>query len=127
MRHIMKETRDIILRLIKIRQAERLTNNKGMSADDIQKLRDFILENRRRVPPFALSHFDRLEASGGRGIAAIENGKCSFCGTPVPKDELDYLEKAKNIGVCDHCYAFLYIPDDDCKIGDFFENLLKSE
>ena len=122
----MKHTEDIILRLLRIRRARALSERHDMSAENVQILRDFILENRRQVPSFALLHFDRLEASGKRGVAVVKDGRCSFCSTPLPPDELDYLEKNRNIGVCDKCYAFLYMPDARFEPDDFFEKLLLS-
>ncbi|MFR6032003.1 MAG: hypothetical protein ACLUKN_01760 [Bacilli bacterium] len=50
-------------RLLKIRKARKLSESPIMSEENVQKLRDFIIENRRQIPSFALSHFDRLEAS----------------------------------------------------------------
>ena len=121
----MNNTRDIILRFIKIRQAVLLSERKDMSNDNVQKLRDFILENRRQIPPFALAHFDRLEASGKSGIAEIENGRCCCCGTKISDEELKYLKDAKSIGVCDNCYAFIYNPSEECNVSKFFEDFLK--
>lgn len=123
----MKHTEDIILGLLRIREARRLSESPLMSEENVQILRDFIIENRRQIPSFALSHFDRLEAGGKSGLAAIVDGKCAFCGTPVPPDEIDYLEKNKNIGVCDGCFCFIYIPDGNFKDDDFFERLLNKK
>ena len=120
----MRHTEDIIQRLLRIRKAAALSESPSMSEDDIQKLRDFIIENRRQIPPFALSHFDRLEASGKRGIAHIEGKKCSACGAEIADDEIEYLVKNKNIGVCDNCFAFIYMPDDQYKDDGFFNRLL---
>ena len=93
----------------------------------VQILRDFIIENRRQIPSFALSHFDRLEACGMRGLAAVKDGKCSACGAPVPPDEIEYLEKNKNIGVCDGCFCFLYLDDEKFHDDDFFARLLNKK
>lgn len=120
----MKHTEDIILRLLRIRRARILSERADMSADEVQILRDCILENRRHVPSFALSHFDRLEASGLCGVAEIRDGKCSACGASVPADEVDFLEKNRSIGVCEKCYAFVYIPDPMFEPDDFFKKLL---
>lgn len=122
----MKHTEDIILKLLRIRRARILSERADMSADDVQKLRDFILDCRRQIPSFALSHFDRLEASGKYGVAKAENGKCSACGAVLPDDEIEYLEKNRNIGVCEKCYAFVYMPDEAFEPDDFFEKLLRS-
>jgi len=82
------------------------------------------MENRRQVPSFALSHFDRLEAAGKSGLAKVVEGKCEACGAEVPPDEVSYLKKNRNIGVCDGCYAFLYMPDEKFEDSGFFEDLL---
>lgn len=80
----VKHTEDIVLRLLRIREARRLSESPLASSEDVQVLRSFIIENRRQIPSFALSHFDRLEAGGTPGLAAVENGRCSSCGTAVP-------------------------------------------
>ncbi len=123
----MKHTEDIILRLLRIREARRLSESPLASSEDVQILRDFIIENRRQIPSFALSHFDRLEAGGTPGIAAVENGRCSSCGAAVPADEIEYLDRNKNIGVCDGCFCFLYLPDEKFCDGGFFKRLLRAE
>lgn len=120
----MKHTEDIIIRLLKIREASKLSESPIMSKDNVQKLRDFIIENRRQVPSFALSHFDRIEASGKSGLAEVVNGRCSACDAAIPPDEIDYLEKNRNIGVCESCFAFTYIPEDKYDFKDFFEKFL---
>ena len=120
----MRHTEDIIQRLLRIRKAASLSESPSMSEEDVQTLRDFIIENRRQIPPFALSHFDRLEASGKKGIAEVVDKKCSACGAPVAEDEIEYLVKNKNIGVCDNCFAFIFMPDDQYKDDGFFNRLL---
>jgi len=120
----MKHTEDIIQKLLKIRKARELSESPIMSADNVQKLRDFIMENRRQIPSFALSHFDRLEASGKSGIAEVVDNKCAACGCAVPSDEIEYLTKNRNIGVCDNCYAFLYIRDPNFDLDGFFKDFL---
>ena len=123
----VKHTEDIVLRLLRIREARRLSESPLASSEDVQVLRSFIIENRRQIPSFALSHFDRLEAGGTPGLAAVENGRCSSCGTAVPADEIEYLEKNKNIGVCDGCFCFLYLPDEKFCDDGFFKRLLHKE
>ncbi len=120
----MKHTEDIIQRLLRIRKARNLSESPSMSEDDVQVLRDFIIENRRQVPPFALSHFDRLEASGKMGLAEVVDKKCAACGAKIADDEIDYLLKNKNIGVCDNCFAFIYMPDEKFNDNGFFQKLL---
>lgn len=100
----VKHTEDIVLRLLRIREARRLSESPLASSEDVQVLRSFIIENRRQIPSFALSHFDRLEAGGTPGLAAVENGRCSSCGTAVPRTKSNILKK-QNIGVCDGCFA----------------------
>ena len=120
----MKETRNIILRLIRIKEAVRLSEQKGMNPDDVQVLRDFILENRRQIPSFALAHFDRLEASGKSGISKVEDGKCSSCKSDISEAEKEYLKEG-SIGVCNNCYSFLYEHSEDFEIRDFFDKFLE--
>ena len=123
----MKHTEDIILRLLRIREARRLSESPLASDDDVQILRDFIIENRRQIPSFALSHFDRLEAGGTSGLSEVVDGKCASCGKSVPADEIEYLEKNKNIGVCEGCFCFLYLPDEKFADDGFFRRLLNKE
>ena len=120
----MKHTEDIIIKLLQIRQARKLAESNVMSDEDIQKLRDLITSNRRQIPTFALSHFDRLEASGKSGLAEAKYGKCSACGAEIDADEIEYLKKNRNIGVCDNCFAFIYIPDEKFDVSAFFKELL---
>ena len=120
----MKHTEDIIIKLLQIRKARKLSESGTMSDDDIQKLRDLIVENRRQIPSFALSHFDRLENSGGSGLAEVHNDKCSACGANIAAEEIDYLKKNKNIGVCDNCFAFVYMPDEKYQVDSFFKSYL---
>ncbi len=120
----MRHTEDIIVRLLRIREARKLCDSHLLSDDDIQTLRDFIAENRRQIPAFALAHFDRLESSGKSGLAKVVDGKCSACSTEVPQDEIVYLKKNRNIGVCDSCYAFLYMPDEKFEESGYVRHLI---
>ena len=118
----MKHTEDIILKLLQIRRARKLAESGVLSADDVQKLRELIADNRRHIPAFALSHFDRLEAAGKSGLAEVRDGKCAACGAEIPEDEIEYLRKNKNIGVCDNCFAFVFMPDEKYNLDKFFGN-----
>ena len=120
----MKHTEDIIVKLLQIRQARKLIDSNVMSDDDIQKLRDLIANNRRQIPSFALSHFDRLESDGKSGLAEVAGGKCSACGAEIDADEIEYLRKNRNLGVCDNCFAFTYIPDSQFDVSAFFKDFL---
>ena len=124
---LVKHTEDIIFRMTRIRQARILSESPTMTSDDIEILRSFIMENRQQIPAFALSHFDRLEASGGKGIAEIIDGKCSACGASVPEDEIEFLNKNKNIGVCDGCFCFIHLPNEKFNDDGFFKRLLNKE
>ncbi len=106
----MRNTEEIIAALLEIREARKLCKDKTLSPDDVQKLRDFIAVNRRKVPAFAMSHFDRLETPGRSGLAEVRNDRCSACGAPLARGEKERLLKTRGIGVCDGCYAFLYLP-----------------
>ena len=114
------------MKLLRIRQAVKLSESPLMSEEKVQILRDFIINNRRQIPSFALAHFDRLEASGKMGIAEVVDKKCSACGARISDDEIAYLQKNKNIGVCDNCFAFIYM-DGQKFAGDdeFFADLLR--
>ena len=114
----MKHTEDIIVKLLQIRQARKLIDSNVMSDDDIQKLRDLIANNRRQIPSFALSHFDRLESDGKSGLAEVAGG------AEIDADEIEYLRKNRNIGVCDNCFAFTYIPDSQFDVSAFFKDFL---
>jgi len=120
----MKHTEDIIVRLLQIRKARELSESNALSGDDVEKLRGLIIENRRQIPSFALSHFDRIEASGKPGLAEIVDCKCSACGARIADEEIEYLKKNRNIGVCDGCFAFTYMPDANFDIDGFFKDFL---
>ena len=66
----------------------------------------------------------RLENSGACGVAEVVDGKCAACGAKISEDEIDYLRKNKNIGVCDNCFAFIYMPDEKFNDDGFFDKLL---
>ena len=70
----MKHTEDIIVKLLQIREARKLAESNVMSDEDTEKLRDLIAANRRQIPSFALSHFDRLESDGKSGLAEVVDG-----------------------------------------------------
>ena len=122
----MRQTEDIIQKLLRIRKARELSEQPQMSEEEVEALREFIIENRRQLTHFAMSHFDRLEASGKMGIAEVVDKKCSACGARISDDEIAYLQKNKNIGVCDNCFAFIYM-DGQKFAGDdeFFADLLR--
>ncbi len=106
----MTQTEKTIQDLLRIRELQKLMQRRGLSADEIDAYRAEEEELRRRIPPFVIEHFDRLEESGKPGIADIgENGTCSACGAKIPESEIEYIKKNRNIGVCDSCFAFLYI------------------
>ena len=120
----MKHTEDIIVKLLQIREARKLAESNVMSDEDTEKLRNLIAANRRQIPSFALSHFDRLESDGKSGLAEVANGKCAACGAEISADEIEYLEKNRNIGVCDNCFAFIYMPDEKYNVADSVKKFL---
>ncbi len=123
----MKHTEDIILKLLQIRAARKLAESGTMSDENLQKLRELIAENRRQVPSFALAHFDRLESAGQSGLAETVDGKCKACGADIAEEEIEYLKKNKNIGVCDSCFAFVYMPNENYDLKSFFKDFLSSQ
>lgn len=123
-KRLMNNSEDVIRRLLRIKEATRLSESPLMSEDNVQKLRGFIMENRMQIPSFALAHFDRMEASGKPGIAEITNGECSACHAKIPSEELEFLKTNTSIGVCDSCYAFIYLPEEKFAAADFFKHLL---
>jgi len=120
----MRETSQIVLMLAKIRKAKELYESPNISQQDALKLREFEREERLAVPNYALAHFDRIEALGTAGIAAVIDGKCSSCGTSINQDELDYLT-TNNIGVCEKCFAYTYKPNPKIDLDKFFKEYLK--
>lgn len=121
----MNRTEDIIRAMLRLRRARRLAESPLMSPENVEILRNFIIETRRKIPAFALSHFDRIEASGKSGLSKVENGRCCGCGAKVSEDEIESMSKNRNIGVCDNCFGFLYADVPALDDSDsFFETLL---
>ena len=116
----MKHTEDIVVKLLQIRRANKLMASGKISGDNSKRLALYIAELKEQTPPLALSHFERLENAGKSGIAEVVNGRCSACGAKLADDELEYLKD--NIGVCDKCFAFTFLPDKKFDVSAFLKD-----
>ena len=113
---------EIIRKLLMIKKAERLLETEK-DRERRERVSELIMELERDIPPLVLAHIVRLEAMERPGFSEVKDGKCASCGTEVPADEYEYLRR-ENIGVCDKCFAFLYVPNPELEDdGGLFESL----
>ena len=68
---------------------------------------------RKRIPTSILGHYDRLRARGKQGVAAVRNGVCGACHLQLPRGVVLHMQGAHEMGVCDHCGAFIYLPEPE--------------
>ena len=66
---------------------------------------------RKRIPTSILGHYDRLRVRGKQGVAAVSNGVCGACHLQLPRGVVLHMQGAHEMGVCDHCGAFIYLPE----------------
>jgi predicted nucleic acid-binding Zn-ribbon protein len=68
---------------------------------------------RAPLPTSILHHYDKRIARGKLGIAAVRGGICGACYLGLPSGRLaDLRRNPKELSVCDHCGAFIYLAED---------------
>lgn len=73
---------------------------------------------RARIPKPILRHYDRLCASGKKGVAILSNQVCTGCHMRVPVAvELD-LKRGEDVRLCDYCGRYLCLPEIADPEGD---------
>jgi predicted nucleic acid-binding Zn-ribbon protein len=72
-----------------------------------------IEELRKRIPTSILGHYDRLRLRGKVGVAPVHNDVCGACHLHIPKGVVVHLQGSHEMGVCDNCGAFIYVPQSD--------------
>lgn len=70
-----------------------------------------IAELRAQIPPPILGHYDRLSASGKKGVAAVRNQVCTGCHVQVPRATVIHLMHGEDLQICDNCGCYLYLPE----------------
>lgn len=68
---------------------------------------------RKRIPTSILGHYDRLRVRGKQGVAAVRNGVCGACHLQLPRGVVLHMQGAHEMGVCDHCGAFIYLAEPE--------------
>jgi len=68
---------------------------------------------RKRIPDSILGHYDRLRVRGKQGVAAVRNGVCGACHLQLPRGSVLHMEGAHEMGVCDHCGAFVFLAEPE--------------
>ncbi len=81
--------------------AERLSNHNTFQT---------IEELRGRIPTSILSHYDRLRMRGKQSVAPVCNNVCGACHLQISKGAILRLQGSGEMGVCDNCSAFIYVP-----------------
>ena len=69
-------------------------------------------ELRAKIPPPILAHYDRLQAQGKKGLAAVRNQVCTGCHIHVPRALVLNLMRDNDIQVCENCGRYLYLPEE---------------
>jgi hypothetical protein len=70
-----------------------------------------IAELRGKIPPQIIAHYDRLQARGKKGVAAIRNQVCTGCHMRVPIGVVATLMHDTDIQICESCGRYLYLSD----------------
>jgi predicted nucleic acid-binding Zn-ribbon protein len=83
------------------------------SAPEYTECKKKIRQIRAPLPTSILLHYDQRVARGKLGIAAVSGGVCGACYLGLPSGRLaDLRRNPKELNVCDHCGAFIYMPED---------------
>jgi predicted nucleic acid-binding Zn-ribbon protein len=72
-----------------------------------------IQELRKRIPTSILGHYDRLRTRGKESIAAVRRDVCGACHLQLPRGVVLHLQGSHEMGICDHCSAFIYVPEPE--------------
>ena len=76
---------------------------------EMQKLRE-------KVPAPILAHYERLVSRGKKGVAIARKGVCSECHLRITGAKLVTLAYSDEVQLCDNCFRYLYLPEDE-RIG----------
>ncbi len=70
-----------------------------------------IEELRKGIPTSILSHYDRLRLRGKESVAPVRRDICGACHLQIPRGVVLHLQGSNEMGICDHCSAFIYVPE----------------
>jgi hypothetical protein len=73
---------------------------------EIQKLR-------KKIPTSILGHYDRQRLRGKKSFAPVCNKVCGACYLQIPKATVLHMQETREMGVCDNCGAFIYLPEPE--------------
>jgi predicted nucleic acid-binding Zn-ribbon protein len=74
-----------------------------------------ILKLRAKIPGAILSHYDRLCASGKKGVALLRDQICTGCHLRVPLGVVLELKHGEDIRLCENCTRYLYLPREEAE------------
>jgi predicted nucleic acid-binding Zn-ribbon protein len=72
-----------------------------------------IQELRKRIPTSILGHYDRLRLRGKESVAPVRRDVCGACHLQIPRGVVLHLQGSHDMGICDHCSAFIYVPETE--------------
>jgi len=68
---------------------------------------------RTKIPAPVLAHYDRLCASGKKGVALLRHQTCTGCHMSVPLGVVLELKRGEDVRCCDNCGRYLYLREDE--------------
>lgn len=109
----MNQAASITRSLIDLARLEAELRKLSESAPEYEECKKKIKRIRAPLPTSILLHYDQRVARGKLGIAAVSGGVCGACYLGLPSGRLADLRRNPNeLNVCDHCGAFIYLPED---------------
>jgi predicted nucleic acid-binding Zn-ribbon protein len=110
---IMNQTQNIMLRLRRLVELERMVAKVPAGGADGKHLADEIESLRDGLPTSILTHHDSFKIRGKPSIAAVNRGICRACHLALPKARVIELRKIPDdLSICDNCGAFIYFSDE---------------
>jgi predicted nucleic acid-binding Zn-ribbon protein len=67
---------------------------------------------RAQIPQPILAHYDRLCASGKKGVALLQHQTCGACHMSVPLGVVLELKRRDDVRCCENCGRYLYLRDE---------------
>jgi len=73
---------------------------------------------RAKIPQPILSHYDRLCASGKKGVALLTHQVCGGCHMRVPLAVVLDLMHGQDVRLCEHCGRYLFLREDEALVNE---------
>jgi predicted nucleic acid-binding Zn-ribbon protein len=67
---------------------------------------------RAQIPAPVLGHYDRLCASGKKGVARLNHQICGGCHVSVPLGTVLDLKHGEDVRFCDNCGRYLFLEEE---------------